>query len=397
MRLDWSIWLERVVSQAARASWPAHDRAGEDTKVEEEVLEAHHMFRTAIFILAGLISYLTTGWLINGPVWLRSLDIPNHRSSHTQPTPRLGGLGIVAAFVLLLPLLWILLLPDSGNWLFATRFGLAILGYVVIAVVGLIDDMRRIRPLTKYLGQLIAALIAIWSGVTFLHLDLPYLGRLDLALAGTFGGLIGAALTILWLTGFSNIFNFMDGIDGLAGGSGLIYALALAVVCGMTGHRLLAAGSLILAAACLGFLLHNFPPARIFLGDVGSLFIGYVLAAFAVLTTNSGVRPVPFPAVILIFAPFIYDTTLTLILRWRRGERLHEAHRSHLYQRLIAHGQGHRQVSLTYYGLNLVLGLLGIAYVQAVDPWRVALLMTGLTILVGFTIYVYWIEARRTA
>jgi UDP-GlcNAc:undecaprenyl-phosphate/decaprenyl-phosphate GlcNAc-1-phosphate transferase len=349
------------------------------------------MFRTAVFILAGLISYLTTGWLVNAPVWLRSLDVPNHRSSHTRPTPRLGGLGVVAAFVLLLPLLWVMLLPDSNNWLFATRFGLAILGYVVIALVGLIDDLRRIGPLTKYLGQFLAALIAIWSGVTFLYLQIPFLGRLDLGWAG---GITGAALTILWLTGFSNIFNFMDGIDGLAGGTGMIYGLALAIVSSMTGHRLLAAGSLVLAAACLGFLVHNFPPARIFMGDVGSLFIGYVLAAYAVLTTNSGVRPVPFPAVLLIFAPFMYDATLTLILRWRRGERLHEAHRDHLYQRLITIGRSHRQVTLTYYGLNLVLGILGIAYVPASDPWRVVLLMTGLTILVGFTIYVYRAEAR---
>lgn len=354
------------------------------------------MFRTAIFILAGLISYLTTGWLVNGPRWLRALDVPNHRSSHTRPTPRVGGLGVVAAFVLLLPLLWIMLLPDSSNWLFATRFGLALLGYVVIAGVGLIDDMRRIGPLTKYLGQFIAALIAIWSEVTFLYLHIPFVGRFELSLLGMAGGVIGAALTILWLTGFSNMFNFMDGIDGLAGGSGMIYGLALAVVCSLTGHRLLAAGSLVLAAACLGFLIHNFPPARIFMGDVGSLFIGYVLAAFAVLTSNSGVHPVPFPAILLIFAPFIYDTTLTLFLRWRRGERLHEAHRDHLYQRLIKTGQSHRQVTLTYYALNLVLGLSGIAYVRASDPWRVALLMAGLTILVGFTIYVYWSERRRT-
>jgi UDP-GlcNAc:undecaprenyl-phosphate GlcNAc-1-phosphate transferase len=360
------------------------------------------MFRTAIFILAGVFSYLITGRLISAPRWLRSIDIPNHRSSHTRPTPRIGGLGVVGAFVLLLPLLWVMLLPDSANWFFATKLGLALLGFVVIAAVGLIDDMKRIDPLPKYLGQFVAALIAIWSGVIFLYLDLPYLGRLELAFPWTGGWLIGAILTLIWLTGFSNMFNFMDGIDGLAGGSGVIYSLGLAVVCIGTGHRMLGAGSLVLAAACLGFLLHNFPPARIFMGDVGSLFIGYVLAAFAVLTTNSGVRPVPFIAVLLLFAPFIYDTTLTLLLRWRRGEKLHEAHRCHLYQRLITSGQSHRQVTLTYYGLNLVFAVLGTAYAfsgalvgtRAADRLRVVIIGSGLTILAAFTIYVYRFEAR---
>ena len=354
------------------------------------------MFRTAIFILAGLISYLITGRLISAPGWLRSIDMPNHRSSHTRPTPRLGGLGVVGAFVLLLPLLWIMLLPDSANWFFATKLGLALLGFVVIATVGLIDDMKRIRPLPKYLGQFVAALIAIWSGVIFIYLDLPFLGRLDFSLLGPSGWWLGVLLTLIWLTGFSNMFNFMDGIDGLAGGSGMIYALGLAVVCIGTGHRMLGAGSLILAAACLGFLLHNFPPARIFMGDVGSLFIGYVLAAFAVLTSNSGVRPVPFIAVLLIFAPFIHDTTLTLLLRWRRGEKLHEAHRHHLYQRLVTAGQSHRQVTLTYYVLNTALAIIGIIYTFTGDVGRVVMLTTGLTILAAFTIYVYRFEAGES-
>ncbi|MEY4166346.1 MAG: Undecaprenyl-phosphate N-acetylglucosaminyl 1-phosphate transferase [Acidobacteriota bacterium] len=352
------------------------------------------MFRTVIFILAAVISGLVTGRLVGATGWLRAIDYPNQRSSHVRPTPRSGGLGIVTSFVLLLPLLWIMLLPEATNWRFALRFGLALFGYIVIAIVGLIDDMRSIHPLTKYLGQLVAALIAIWSGVTFLFLDLPFIGRLDLGLTGRLAGLIGALLTVLWLTGFSNLFNFMDGIDGLAGGSAVIYGLALAFVCSLTDHRLPAAGLLVLAAACLGFLVHNFPPARIFMGDVGSLFIGYTLAAFTVLITNSGVRPVPFPAALLIFAPFLFDPILTLILRWRRGERLHEAHRRHLYQRLVTAGQTHRRVTLTYYALNLIFAGLALCYLPGTDRMRVFLLAGGLTILGGFTIYVRWIEER---
>ncbi|MBS1787377.1 MAG: glycosyltransferase family 4 protein [Acidobacteria bacterium] len=353
------------------------------------------MFRATIFFLAGVISYLVTGWLATAPAWFRSLDMPNARSSHTHPTPRMGGLGIVASFVIILPMLWVMLIGASANWLLAAKFGVALVSYVIIAGVGLVDDLRRIGPLGKYLGQLAAALIALWSGVNFIYLHIPFAGTLAV------GIVVGAMLTIIWLTGFSNLFNFMDGIDGLAGGVGVIYSLALAAVSFGTGHRLIGAGCLMLAAACLGFVAHNFPPAKIFMGDVGSLFIGYVLAAFATVTSNSGERPVPFLAVLLIFGTFLYDTTFTLILRARRGEKLWEAHRSHLYQRLVIAGQSHRRVTLTYFGLSILLGAGGVLYTFAgklfgdgvMDWGRVSILIASAALMVGFTLYVYWYEA----
>jgi UDP-GlcNAc:undecaprenyl-phosphate/decaprenyl-phosphate GlcNAc-1-phosphate transferase len=347
------------------------------------------MFRASIFFLAGAIAYLVTGWLATSPTRLRRLDVPNERSSHTQPTPRLGGLGIVAAFVVILPLLWVMLLPAATNWVAATKFGIALLSYVVIAAVGLVDDLRRIGPLAKYLGQLLAALIALWGGVIFIGLELPFVGTLTLSWG------VGALLTVVWLTGFSNFFNFMDGVDGLAGGVGAIYSLALAVVCIGTGHRLLGAGCLMLAAACLGFLAHNFAPAKIFMGDVGSLFIGYVLAAFAAMTTNTPPRPASFIAVLLIFSTFIYDAMFTLIRRWRRGEKLYLPHRTHLYQRLVIAGQSHRRVALTYYALSAVLGAGGIAYTFTHDVARLLILLASVVLLAGFTIYVYWYEAAQ--
>jgi len=353
------------------------------------------MFRATIFFLAGVISYLVTGWLVTAPAWLRSLDVPNARSSHTQPTPRMGGLGIVAAFVIILPMLWVMLIGASANWLLAMKFGFALVSYVIIAGVGLVDDLRRIGPLAKYAGQLVAALIALWSGVTFLYLNIPFAG------VWMVSGVVGAVLTIIWLTGFSNFFNFMDGIDGLAGGVGVIYSLALAAVSFGTGHRLIGAGCLMLAAACLGFVAHNFPPAKIFMGDVGSLFIGYVLAAFATVTANSGERPVPFLAVLLILGTFLYDTIFTLIRRARRGEKLWEAHRTHLYQRLVIAGQSHRRVTLTYFGLSLLLGTGGVLYTFAgklfgdvmMDWMRVLILIASAATMAAFTVYVYWYEA----
>lgn len=346
------------------------------------------MFRSAIFFMAGVVSYLVTGWLATAPAIFRSLDVPNERSSHTRPTPRIGGLGIVAAFVVLMPLLAVMLLPYAHNWRAAAKFGIALLGYAVIASVGLIDDLRRIGPLSKYLGQLAAAVIAIWGGVLFLYFDIPFVGQVAV------GSVVGIAATILWLTGFSNFFNFMDGIDGLAGGVGAIYSLFLACICIGTGHRLLGAGSLMLAAGCLGFLAHNFPPAKIFMGDVGSLFIGFVLAAFTVWTTSSGTRPAPLIAVLLVFSSFLYDAGFTMLRRLRRREKLYEAHRSHLYQRLVIAGQSHRRVSLTYYALSTMLGTAGVIYTFTGDRTRILLLFLSAALLLSFTAYVYWYETH---
>jgi UDP-N-acetylmuramyl pentapeptide phosphotransferase/UDP-N-acetylglucosamine-1-phosphate transferase len=252
-----------------------------------------------------LIAWFTTSRLISTSGRLRSLDIPNHRSSHSKPTPRTGGLGIALASTLIVPVLTLFLPtpPDVVNPLFTVSFWLVMLGYVTIAAVGLIDDVKQIGPLPKYLGQFLAALIAILAGVVFLQLDLPLIGRIDFTSFGFVGSLTGMVLTVVWLTGFSNIFNFMDGIDGLAAGSGAIQGLALFLLSNPSGwhqgdqgagHQLSGASSLMLAAACLGFLVHNFPPARIFMGDVGSLFTGYVLAATAVLMAGTGSHPFSF-------------------------------------------------------------------------------------------------------
>ncbi len=374
--------------------------------VPEAIMMLGVMQSIVILVPAGLasllIAWFTTSRLISTSGRLRALDIPNHRSSHSKPTPRTGGLGIALASTLILPVLTLFLptLPNVANPLFTVSFWLVMLGYVTIAAVGLIDDVKQIGPLPKYLGQFLAALIAILAGVIFLQLDLPLIGRIEFTSFGFLGSFTGIVLTVVWLTGFSNIFNFMDGIDGLAAGSGAIQGLALFLLSNPSvwhlgaGYQLSGASSLMLAAACLGFLVHNFPPARIFMGDVGSLFTGYVLAATAVLMAGTGSHPVPLVSIMLVFSPFLYDATLTILLRWRRGEKLHEAHRSHLYQRLIASGQSHRRVTLTYYGLNLITAGGGLFCRAATDRSRIAISVTCLTILIGFTIYVYWFEAR---
>lgn len=341
------------------------------------------MFRLAIFILSFIISWLVTRWLVRAR-W-QKLDLPNARSSHSQPTPRMGGIGIVAAFALTVPLLWVMVYQGRSEML-ALKPGLLLAGLMVMAMVGLVDDLRSISPLVKYLGQLAAAGLMLWGGVMISEIALPFGVKLSF-------GMAGALITIIWLTGFSNIFNFMDGIDGLAGGTGAIYSLALSVVSFGTGHDVVGAAGLILAAGCPGFLAHNFPPAKIFMGDVGSLFVGFALAALAAVVSGSGESQVPFPAVLLICGTFLYDGALTLARRLWRGERIWLAHRSHLYQRLVIAGQSHRRVTLSYYLLSLALGVAGVAYTFAGDVLRLLILAFSGTMLAAFTAYVCRVEA----
>lgn len=312
----------------------------------------------ALLILVAL-SAVMTGW-VRGYARTRLLDLPNIRSSHQQPTPRGGGLAIVATFTLALLALHAL---DR----LSTTLLLALSGLTPLAVVGFIDDHGHVSARWRLLIQVAAA---VWA--------LFWLGRLDgLTLAGEayelgwFGPVI-ATLGIVWM---QNLFNFMDGIDGIAGVETLGIALPAAGLMLWTSGGVLpgeATAALALAAATAGFLIWNWPPARIFMGDVGSAVLGFVLA---VLLLSGAVRHTLGAGVGLILSSvFLIDATLTLLIRVFRGERWHEAHRSHAYQHAARRWGGHRPVILAVLAINTfwLLPLAGLAV--AFPPWELWLL-----------------------
>jgi UDP-N-acetylmuramyl pentapeptide phosphotransferase/UDP-N-acetylglucosamine-1-phosphate transferase len=340
-------------------------------------------------LFGGFGAWWVTGWLAGSPACLRSLpilDLPNQRSAHRVPIVRIGGVAVVLACLLLFPLLPST--PEEGG-----HFAWLWLGLIGMAAVGLIDDLYQLQPLTKFGGQVCAAIPGLLAGGGLARLDLPLVGMLDTG-ESAWGAGIAAGMAILWITAFTNCFNFLDGLDGLAGGCAVIFSLLLGLLAWQAGHPGLAMASLLLAAATSGFLGHNFPPARIFLGDVGSLSIGYLLAVFSLWVTQRGPFPVPFPAMLLLFGPFLFDAGITLLRRWRRGERLTEAHRSHLYQRLVGAGQSHRQVTITYYLLSLLGGGGALVYVRAGEVGRLLLLLGGILVGGGLVLVVSRREGR---
>jgi len=278
----------------------------------------------------------------------RVLDIPNERSSHTRPTPRGGGLAIVAVTAGLALLAnaalglgsWTQLLPIVAAWL-------------LVAAVSLADDLRSLPNRVRFAAHVIAAAVVILTVGYWDRIALPVIGEVTL-------GWVGLPLTLLWLVGLTNAYNFMDGIDGIAGSQ----AVAAGITWGLTGPIIGSASNaligLVLAGASAGFLAYNWPPARIFMGDVGSAFIGLVLATLAVAGHARDARL----ALVGLLAvwPFVFDAAFTFLRRAVRRENVFAPHRSHLYQRLVILGHSHRNVTLLYTALAALGSLLAVAW-----------------------------------
>ncbi|MCI5043717.1 MAG: hypothetical protein MRY72_03380 [Aquisalinus sp.] len=290
---------------------------------------------TAILAAAG--SYLicrlaiTRDWLPNRVV---------ARSSHTEPTSRAGGIAIMVSFAVLTFLFT----------LSSSTIGTDILPLLVLsmsaAALGLVDDVWSPSPLIKFIGQIVLAIMAALLIGQVNTLPLPLLGVIPL------GGL-GFFITVIWIVAFMNVFNFMDGLNGIAGGCAVIALAAMMLACAASGQNSLTAVCIVAAAAICGFLVLNVPNGKIFLGDSGSHGIGFFLAALAVSAGGIEDSAGSVDAVFLpiIFLPFILDVTITLINRGLHGEKLHEAHKEHIYQRLHQRGFSHIQVAGLYMGL----------------------------------------------
>ena len=270
-----------------------------------------------------------------------ALDIPNPRSSHTRPTPRGGGLAIVVCTLIGL---WVLSLSLRNVLDLRMTIGYS-LGAILIAAVSWRDDLEPVSNRVRFGAHVAGALIVLFTVGWWEQVTLPLLPSFSL-------GLLGSVITLFWIVGLINVYNFMDGIDGLAGGQAVIGGVAWAVLGWWFNQWLVAILGILVAAASVGFLLHNWPPARIFMGDVGSAFLGFTFAVLAVIAGFADPR-LALVGVVLLW-PFVFDTSYTLLNRLRKGENIFQAHRSHLYQRLVIAGHTHRSVTLLYLVMMLV-------------------------------------------
>jgi len=257
---------------------------------------------------------------------------------------------------------------------------------VMVSVLSFWDDLRSLGPAIRFGGHLLAALLALmllgWS-----QLNMGMLGE-DLVWPW---GLLGVFLMILWVTGYINGFNFMDGINGIAAGQAAMTALGMGLISGWASGRWGSAPVLIcfvIAGAALGFAPHNFPRARMFMGDVGSASLGFALAVL-VLWLASDLGWKLFVPLVLLHANFVLDTGITLTRRVLQGERWYAPHREHFYQRLVRAGRGHTFVTLVEMGLqSLVLGLLTL-YIEVEASGRLVIVVA---VVVIWLIFFAWVE-----
>ena len=346
-------------------------------------IDVASVYVVVAFVAAAALSWIGVRRALAFATARALLDIPSDRSSHAVPTPRGGGLGIVFAIVACIAAEAV----RRGD----VAFALPALPILVACALGYADDRKSLPAAPKMLVLVLAAALAL-PQATVRSVPVPYAGTVDL-------GLLAVPLSLFWMAGFSNAFNFMDGINGISGLTVLVSGLGFAAAGLLAGDERTAFLGAVAAGAGAGFLPWTFPKARIFMGDSGSLPLGMLLAftaATAAEPASPGAAPaLPFPASVLLLGPYVFDVTFTLVRRAREGKPLGQAHNEHLYQRLARGLGGHAPSAWTYAGLAAVTSGLAVAYAGWGDLGRVLSILVPPLTLLACAPSVFDLEAKR--
>lgn len=276
-------------------------------------------------LFATLVTMLTIAILLFSKAGKTIQDIPNERSLHSKPVPRVGGLALGAGVCAG----WMALDESLHWWIF--------LPVLALFIVSILDDMRGLPVWIRFIVHIVAAgTVVIGSGLMAAH------------------GALLAVIALLYVVWMTNLYNFMDGSDGMAGGMAFFGFAFYGLAAALKGDYAIAMLNFSISAAAFGFLCYNFHPAKIFMGDAGSIPLGFFAATMGLWGWQRDLWPIWFP--FLVFSPFVMDATVTLFKRMRHGEKLSQAHRSHYYQRLVQMGWGHRNTALAEYVLMMLVG-----------------------------------------
>ncbi|MDQ0206791.1 UDP-GlcNAc:undecaprenyl-phosphate GlcNAc-1-phosphate transferase [Alkalicoccobacillus murimartini] len=301
------------------------------------------------------------------------VDKPDHRKVHKGNMPRIGGVAIMFGMAAGVAVLWSQL-GEAQN-----EMGFLIAGAVILAIVGLIDDRFALGAKTKLIGQTVAAICAASSGLRIEFIQIPFIGNVEF-------GFLSFIVTIIWILAVINSVNLIDGLDGLAAGVTMIAVLTMLIMA--TGHPLAYASVIVLSLSLLGstsgFLLYNFYPAKIFMGDTGSMFLGYAMAVISMMGLFKSVTMFSLIVPLLILAvPFI-DTTFAVIRRTLNQQSIGTADKGHLHHCLLAMGYGHRKTVLIIYGISMLFGAVAVLFSQTANWVSLVLLVV---ILCGIMLF----------
>lgn len=331
--------------------------------------------RFALFILlsvlvAAVISFAATPLVKKLAISVGAIDVPkDDRRMHKKPIPRLGGLAIFIAFVVS-----VLLFADIGREMRGI-----LLGALIIVALGVLDDIHTLRALPKFLVQILAAVVVVLHGCRIEFISNPVVTSSATYLR--LGGVVSVAVTIIWIVAITNAVNFIDGLDGLAVGVSGISAATMLIVAILVAEQNVALIMAALFGACLGFIPYNFNPAKIFMGDTGSTFLGFILATMSIQGLFKLYAIISFAVPFLILGIPIFDICFAVIRRLAKGQNPMTADRGHVHHRLIDMGFDQKQSVMITYMLTAILGLAAVVLTGSGEVK--ALILLGSVIIVG--------------
>lgn len=334
-----------------------------------------------IYTVALIAAFFTTSFLTPLSMKLAEkagvIDHPKERGMHVKPMPLAGGTAIVGSFVIVS----ILVAPWVEGFVSSEFIGL-IVGCIIISVLGFLDDKYQLSPKIRIFFQLLAALIVVFSGTRIEWLSWPWSehGLIQLHTLGNF-------ISVLWIVGLTNAVNFIDGLDGLAAGVASIASISFMVISFLFGPPIAVVLAAILAGSCLGFLPHNFNPAKIFMGDTGATFLGFTLAVISIQGLTKSYTMITLIVGAIVLGLPLFDTSFAIIRRLLNNKPVMEGDRGHLHHRLVDKGISHKKAVLTMYAVSGGFGIAGILFALKDFLFAALIIATILVVWLGDILY----------
>ncbi|MDT3958360.1 MraY family glycosyltransferase [Staphylococcus kloosii] len=321
------------------------------------------MYTLLLIIFSMIVSLILTPIIIKVSQKMDIVDKPNYRKVHTKPVSVLGGTVILFSFLL-------------GIWLghpIETEVKPLVIGSVLIYLVGLIDDIYDLKPIIKLIGQIVAAIVVVYYGVTIDFISLPIGPTIHF-------GILSVPITIIWIVAITNAINLIDGLDGLASGVSAIALATIGFIAILQANIFIIMICSVLIGALLGFLCFNFHPAKIFLGDSGALLIGFIVGFLSLLGFKNITFVSLFFPIVILAVPFI-DTLFAMIRRVKKGQHIMQADKSHLHHKLLDLGYSHRQTVLLIYSIAILFSLSSIILYLS-QSWGVIMMLILIVITI---------------
>lgn len=352
------------------------------------------------FILAFIVAFMLTPYTIKIANKIGAVDIPrDKRRMHTKRMPKFGGPAVILGFIVSMIYLIIIMSIEGSIDLFSEQeYGRKLLGILlgigVIAITGIIDDIKTLKPWQELIGQVIAAIIVVYFGIKIEHLNIPFLYRIGLT------EVFSTILTILWIVGVTNAINLIDGLDGLSSGISLISCISLLIIFLMNGSPMIATVIVTaMSGALVGFLPYNFSPAKTFIGDAGSNFLGFMLAVVSILGVAKTYTMAVIVLPVIVLGLPIFDVLFAIIRRLAKGKSIKavfKPDKGHLHHKLVEKGFSQKQAVLILYGLSASLGMFAIILFDS-GIWKALsfLLMIIAAVAIGYRNFIKEKEDNR--